>query len=86
MIKPNRYICKHYYGTENYKKSDDNIENIKIDFVGLAIRGSCRIYYVVFLIWVQWQGKITNAPLFYAIFYQEDAIYQNNPLKPGEVL
>ena len=20
MIKPNRYICKHYYGTENYRK------------------------------------------------------------------
>ena len=23
-------------------------ENIKIDFVGLAIRGACRIYYAVF--------------------------------------
>ena len=20
IIKPNRYICKHYYGTENYRK------------------------------------------------------------------
>lgn len=23
-------------------------ENIKIDFVGLAIRGACRIFYAVF--------------------------------------
>lgn len=35
---------------------------------------------------VSGKGKITkNAPVFTQFIYQgEDAIYQNNPLKPGE--
>ncbi len=63
------------------------MRTLKLIFVEhLAIRGACRIYYVVFNMEVSGKGKITkNAPVFTQFIYQgEDAIYQNNPLKPGE--
>ena len=49
--------------------------------------GLCRIFLCCFFnMEVSGKGKITkNAPVFTQFIYQgEDAIYQNNPLKPGE--